>query len=75
MKKFFVELFSRFGRVITELVSVKVVVMVVVTFLYVRVQDTVGLSGFVMTVLGWFLVVGLRFASKWEALVNGLKKG
>lgn len=74
MKNWLRLVFSRIGRVITELISVKVVVMCVVTFLYLQTQETTGIVGYLATILGWFLVIGLRFASKWTALLSAVKK-
>jgi len=72
-KEWIKTVFQRLGRLVTEMISVKVLVMTIVTFLYLQVKVEVGLTGFVLVIVGWFLVIGLRFAIKWTDLIGKLR--
>jgi len=58
------------GRVIYDLISVKVIVMVIVTLLYREQAAGLGILGFIMVIVGWMTVIGFRFAAKYINLIK-----
>lgn len=70
----FWQMVRNFGRILTELLSVKVVIMVIVTGLYWKDSGTLGLVGFIFTAVGWMLVVGVRFAESYVKIFKQAKE-
>lgn len=67
--KWFVNVVQRSGRIITELLSVKTVIAVVVTYVYLQNTDKLGTIGFIAVVMLWCLVIGFRYAAKAKSLI------
>ena len=61
---------QRIGRIITEVLSVKTVIALVVTYVYLQNSDRLGTVGFLAVVFLWCLVIGFRYAMGVKKLID-----
>lgn len=67
-------IFERIGRLVVEVISVKIVIMLVITKIYLDVSSQVGVIGFTLVIVGWLTVLGLRFTARYANLLKQVKE-
>jgi hypothetical protein len=70
VKAFLKLVITRIGRIVTELLSVKTVIAVVVTYVYLSNNDKLGTVGFLAVTFLWCLVIGFRYAMGVKKLIE-----
>jgi chromosome condensin MukBEF MukE localization factor len=63
------KILSAIGRIILEALSIKVLIAIIVSYVYLQ-NDRLGTIGFVVVAVLWMTVIGFRYAEKVMKLVH-----
>ena len=74
MKEWWKKFCKRIGDLVNEVVAVKTVAMVVISFAYFPQMSTLGLFGFLVFAFLWLAFIGIRYAEKRLYILKELKE-